>query len=114
MFDNLVAVATGKHKERLVKAARAASVDLVCAGDTWRAIHSQCARRHNIVPLPGRDAGGGGRDLQPVGLTGPQLALMLTTLFRGARHTPSPTPTSGRSFSVSTTLPPQLALTCED
>ncbi|MFI6530766.1 hypothetical protein [Streptomyces uncialis] len=85
MLDNLVAVVTGKHKERLVKAAGVASVDLVCAGDTWRAIHSQCARRNDIVPLPGREASGEGRDLQPVGLTGPQLALMLTKLFRGAR-----------------------------
>ncbi|GAA2500601.1 hypothetical protein GCM10010406_41380 [Streptomyces thermolineatus] len=85
MLDNLMAVVTGKHKERLVKAAEVASVDLVCAGDTWRVIHSQCARRHDIVPLPGRGAGGEGRDLGPVGLTGPQLALMLAKLFRGAR-----------------------------
>ncbi|WP_234324795.1 hypothetical protein [Streptomyces albus] len=85
MLDNLMAAVTGKHKERLVKAAGVASVDLVCAGDTWRAIHSQCARRNDIVPLPGRDAGGEGRDPQPVGLTGPQLALVLTKLFRGAR-----------------------------
>jgi hypothetical protein len=85
VLDNLVAVVTGKHKDRLVKAAGVASVDLVCAGDTWRAIYTQCARLNDIVPLPDRDAGGEGQDLQPVSLTGPQLALMLTKLFRGAR-----------------------------
>ncbi|MFI2241188.1 hypothetical protein [Streptomyces chrestomyceticus] len=86
MLDNLVAVVTGKHRERLLKAAGVASVDLVCAGDTWRAVHFQCARSRDIVPLPSRNAGGEGQDLQPVSLTGPQLALVLTKLFRGARR----------------------------
>ncbi|MGW9618741.1 hypothetical protein ACWGUP_27120 [Streptomyces diastaticus] len=85
MFNNLVAVFTGKHKARLLKAAGVASVELVCAGDTWRAIHAECAHRFDTVPLPGRDAGGEGMDLQPLVLTGPQLALVLTRLFRGAR-----------------------------
>ncbi|MFF3277423.1 hypothetical protein ACFYWU_41870 [Streptomyces chrestomyceticus] len=86
MLDNLVAVVTGKHRERLLKAAGVASVDLVCAGDTWRAVHFQCARSRDIVPLPSQNASGEGQDLQPVSLTGPQLALVLTKLFRGARR----------------------------
>lgn len=85
MLDNLMAVVTGKHKQRLVKAAGVASVELVCTGDTWRTVHYQCIDRHDVVPLPDRDVGGDGRDLQPISLTGPQLALMLTRLFRGMR-----------------------------
>ncbi|MFJ5739650.1 hypothetical protein [Streptomyces microflavus] len=84
MLEILLAMLPSRHRTRLVKAVSVPSVELVCVEQAWQSIYKACSGKQENLALPPPQSGGATAP-QSILLSGPQIALVLTHIFRGTR-----------------------------